>query len=813
MTVTSKATQNPPTASPADRSPTSLLERSWLWGAVLVASALRLIHWHSMRAHSWFDFLGLDSKYYEDWAGAILAGGIQRSDPYFMGPLYPHLLALVHYFFGPGLWMVRFLQIGLSVATVVVAHGLGRRFGGRNLAMACSAMVALYGPLIYYSTSILYPTLTVFLAASLLLLLHDAARRSSLSHAFAAGFVMGVYALGRGNILLFAPAAFLWLACAWGREFSPALANLRRGLPGALVLTAGTLLAISPATIHNARTDDPTLLTTNGGLNLYIGNGPMARGGHETPVLFVTEGVGEHAVTRQIVADLHKDVECRTEAEKVTGRRLSFTEVNDFYLKETLRTIGGDPARWMSLMVMKAYHFWATYEIPQIEHFGYFRHFSRAIGGPAFTFLVLGPLAVLGMVLSWRRRRRWMLPYLFVGFYSASVIVFFVLARYRLPIVPALVLFAGVALVELAALTRARAWAKGAGAVAGAVAIGLFMSANVYGVDESKGIAQILYRHGIVSDGEGDHEAAVEHYRSALELKPEYDKCHLNLGVDLVRLGQLEEGLEHIRRAEEINPDYYRPPFNRGVILSELGRHEEAAEALRQAVAVEPRYLLGHSALGAELLWLGDVEGARREFLAVREYNDRWQAPHNDSARAQMGRYMLFIEDLGRLREAGAGGCFESDEDYRLAELTRLKGNVAAAIDLYRRLFERGDACPEASRGLGLLLLEAGEAVGAEDAFLRAAEAEPRLPGGFLYLGRTQAMLGKGEEAHASLQRASRADPSNPEPYLTQGLVREFLLEDPEGAAPLFDLYLEKGGDPDVLDARREARAPPPSTE
>ncbi|MBZ0268224.1 glycosyltransferase family 39 protein, partial [bacterium] len=182
-------------------------ERAFVLGAVLVALVLRLLHWQSMAPYPWFDFLGLDAKYYDEWAQRLLAEGWLGKDPYFMGPLYPHLLAAIYAVAGHSLDAVRGVQMVLSAGTVAMMHVFVRPYGGPRLAGVASGMAAVYGPFVYYSTSILYPTLTVFLAVLLLHALLRAAERESTGWTIAAGATMGVFALGRGNILLFAPGA------------------------------------------------------------------------------------------------------------------------------------------------------------------------------------------------------------------------------------------------------------------------------------------------------------------------------------------------------------------------------------------------------------------------------------------------------------------------------------------------------------------------------------------------------------------------------------------------------------------------------
>jgi len=781
-------------------------DRAFLAITLIVALALRLLHWHSVAHYPWFDFLGLDAKYYDDWAQHLLEHGLQGKDPYFMGPLYPHVLALIYAIFGRDLTPVRALQIALSVATVALVYVLATRVATRAVARVAAAFAAVYGPFVYYSVSILYPTLLIFLSAALMLGLWESARRRSVGLAFGAGALLGLYALGNAGILLFAPVALAWLLVAWGRPERPRWAHAKSGWRAGAALTAGAILLVLPATIHNVRAGDPTLLTTNGGLNFYIGNGPMASGGHETPVLFWETPDG---TTEEIVADLHQDVECRTEAEYALGRTLSYTEVSSFWMDQTLRVIRADPSAFAARLVMKAVHFWSTYEIPQIEHFGYFRQFSLPLRGPALTFLVIGPLSVVGMALGLRSPGRWLLLYSFVAVYSTSIILFFVLARYRLPILPALLVFAAFAVVEIVTAARQRRFAFVAACTGGALLCGWLMQANFYRVDEKKGIAQILYRHGIVEDSRGNFGAAIAHYRDALALKPEYDRCHLNLAGDLARLGRHAEAMRHFLEAERLNPRYYRAPFNRGVLLEELGRLDEARDAYERAVELEPAYLWGQVALAEVEIIAGERLAARDRLIAVMEYEGRWQSEQNPVAKARADRMLAYLVERERLGERGR--CFDGSAALRSAELARLRGRREVAIERLRAYFGAGGACAEAYHAFGQVLWESQQFDGAEDAFQRALAADPGFPGALLGLARLAALRGDGALAAEYLRRELHAEGSANDPavYLELGLVHERLLGNAEEAERAYSEYLAHGGDRATLAARRATpRAP-----
>ena len=88
-------------------------------------------------------------------------------------------------------------------------------------------------------------------------------------------------------------------------------------------------------------------------------------------------------------------------------------------------------------------------------------------------FGVLVPLAVLGVFATWKDRSRVGVYYAMAAAYVLSVVVFYVSARYRLPLVPFLMLFASAGLASLASFVRTASGAKIAAAVVviGAVAI------------------------------------------------------------------------------------------------------------------------------------------------------------------------------------------------------------------------------------------------------------------------------------------------------------------------------------------------------
>src|SRR4029453_10540496 len=62
------------------------------------------------------------------------------------------------------------------------------------------------------------------------------------------------------------------------------------------------------------------------------------------------------------------------------------------------------------------------------------------------------------------------------------------------------------------------------------------------------------YNLGIVLSEQREADQAIDHYRRAVDLRPDYAEAHYNLGRLLVEKGQLDNAIAHYEKAVAINP-------------------------------------------------------------------------------------------------------------------------------------------------------------------------------------------------------------------------------------------------------------------
>jgi tetratricopeptide (TPR) repeat protein len=148
------------------------------------------------------------------------------------------------------------------------------------------------------------------------------------------------------------------------------------------------------------------------------------------------------------------------------------------------------------------------------------------------------------------------------------------------------------------------------------------------------------YNFGIVLSEQGKSDAAIDHYRRAVELRPDYAEAHYNLGRLLVEKGHLEDAIAHYEKAAAINPRDAEAQNNLGVTLFGIGRADEAIAHYQKAIQMQPDYAEASCNLANALIAKGDLDGAiARYTVCLAAVPDQEEARYNlASALLRRGR-------------------------------------------------------------------------------------------------------------------------------------------------------------------------------
>jgi tetratricopeptide (TPR) repeat protein len=546
---------------------------SFLWPAIGIfglALALRALHLWQIRGAIFFGLKMGDARSFDAWARQIAAGDWLGDAVFYQAPLYPYFLGAVYALLGDDPFVVRACQAILGAASCVLLALAARRLFSKSAGVAAGLILALYAPAIFAEGLIQKSALGLFLLCALLWLLSQVMDRPRGHLWLWLGLATGLLALTRENALSFAPVILVWLFL---QRRDPG----RRRLAFAFLFCLGIGIALFPVAARNRIVGGGFHLTTyNFGINFYIGNHRNATG------LYVPLRPG-----RGNVDDEREDA---TEiAELAFGRTLTAAEVSRYWTRQARDDIASAPGSWLQLMARKFALTWNAAEIDDTE--GQQSHAEWSVplrwSGRLIHFGVLAPVAFFGAWVTWRDRRRLWLLYLLVGGYAATVAMFYVFARYRLPLVPFLALFASAGLTWAPRFWRTQSTPRIAAALAAMLVAAVACNWPMSGLENQTWLR--FYNWGTALQSEGRQEEALPYLHRSVELNPDNPYARNNLAVALESQGRLTEAIRHLRHAVRVDGRFADGHKNLGSALAEIGRREESLRHLREAARLAPR--------------------------------------------------------------------------------------------------------------------------------------------------------------------------------------------------------------------------------
>lgn len=216
---------------------------------------------------------GDDPYFYLKIAKSIFAGtGFRETNLLaYRPPLYPYFIAGVFSVFGHNLQAVRIIQVLFASITCCVIFLIGRRFLTTRSGFIAAGICAVYPHLIHYAVQFWSEQLFMFFIILALLSFLFAERGSSVWLRMVTGILLGLCALTRESGVLVLFGFLIWLVLVHK--------NVARSLKRWWLLALFALITISPWTIRNYFVFKKLVpITTNGGINFYMGNNPRATG-------------------------------------------------------------------------------------------------------------------------------------------------------------------------------------------------------------------------------------------------------------------------------------------------------------------------------------------------------------------------------------------------------------------------------------------------------------------------------------------------------------------------------------------------------
>lgn len=538
--------------------------------------------------HSNSAFFGvplLDQKYYDLFARTIAAGGDWSSFGGFRPMLYPLFLGGLYKLGGAdGMALAFLVQHALGALTVLfIAFAAAGLSANRRAGIAAGVLYALAGPPLFFEGELLIEAIFPFLVAAVLHAHVKAARSErSVLPWLVGGALVAVACQARPNLLFFWCVYPVLGLVRFARDRRPAawlpLAGLAAAFAGQVLF--GALNMKQAGGFH--------LVTGAGGINFYLGNNLRADGMIPRQAWSVTYH-GDYRDPIEVFAEEdYRRAMRRQDREPSADPQ----EISRFWTQQALGEIRADPARWLGLMLRKAWLLVWNYEAPNNTSYLFVRdHESRLLRLLPVTWSVLLALAVAGTVRLWRREPRDALAVLlvFLASYAATIALFFVNGRFRIPLWPAMAVLAGCGAEELLALLRSRDWRRAARRAVPAALAGVASSINWPGTAVPDYARDFMFRSKALHD-RGQNEAALQDIGRSLALDPSDMNAAFHLGNVLFALGRVAEARDVYAKVAPSIPDEPRVWNNLGAACDLLGDFPAAHSNYLRSVTVEPRF-------------------------------------------------------------------------------------------------------------------------------------------------------------------------------------------------------------------------------
>jgi tetratricopeptide (TPR) repeat protein len=554
----------------------------------LIAFAIRLFYIFTSKDNPFFTIPIVDMQYYWDLAGQICSRGIwgiSQHDIAWKPILYPIFLSLLRIISHDNILVAKAFQSFIGALNCSLLYFLGCRFFPSRTAAIAGFLMAFYGTFIIYDAMFVPVTLSTFFVLTFFIAVTYTSVKQ-VPYVWAIPGALVAFATNTHQIVIAIVPVFPIILHYFYRR-TTAVPKSRRiteltfrfswFLAGLLVVTfsIGSLKYFQKAGIAPP--------TNNAGINFFIGNNLTADGVSTPPMgikwlRLINRPVLEGTVRKEDVGH------------------------STYFIKRTIADIRQDPLRFLWLYGKKVLFCFSGIEIR--NNVDKYRLAAASwITRPllwetcffAFPFGILFPLALVGIV-SVIKQYQWKLVhfYLFLLIIPLGIGLFFVCARYRMLIVPILILFAAVALNKIANRLRQKR------------------------LQFKPAFPLVIFCIGfIISNGTNGYLINVNERQIYLDF--------FNLGRNqFAHYQQLDVAEENLKRAITINPQFVDSYYYLAGVHREKHHNDSAKTVLEQVLSQDP------------------------EFQEARELLAEIEIAHSDYKKAELELLKVYCDDAGR---------------------------------------------------------------------------------------------------------------------------------------------------------------------
>ena len=285
------------------------------------------------------------------------------------------------------------------------------------------------------------------------------------------------------------------------------------------------------------------------------------------------------------------------------------------------------------------------------------------------------------------------------------------------------------------------------------------------------------YLHGLCLEELGESPEAIQAFRRAVKLDPEYVPAVLKLAGLLLASGNTDDSGKLLKRTADAHPERADAQFSWGRWLQRTGRAADATFPLLEALRINGGFAEGHYLLASAYRETGEVEQAREHATLFEQYR-KSKLVVSDPERVALNAlnttdrpYLLMADELvkaGRYDEAiphfvnaAEINALRITTHTNLVMLYGRKGDTSSARKHYEAAMAINAEDPQLHFQYGNLMLARQAYADAAQHFERALAADPVFADAAAQLGAAYEAIGNTPAAAEAYRTALTSDPGH----------------------------------------------------
>ncbi len=386
--------------------------KTWIVTAATLALILRIVF--VLATPNIGSPASMDAGTYHSIAVNLLEGKGYSEDgqnpSIFVAPLYPLFIFVIYKFLGIHPMLIELIQCFLGIGIGLFTFLIARKYFSEKVSLLAFIVVLFFPDLFVISTYMYTETLFVFLFLALVYSALMVAEKPTLGRIALGGLITGLATLTRGVTMLFPAIFFLVLLFRF---------HLLKAVKITVLYSLFFVLPIIPWTIRN-------YVTFHAVVPIAVGSGDVLWTGNYLPF----DGKYNYDKTMALMDSM------------TAG--MNQVERDAKLVAEAKKNIAAEPVKSVWLMVRKFFRFWTwVYESAPSGQ-------KRVTNGLIklvleVTYYPLLILFLLGLYITRKRWKEFVLIDLLLLYYASLHAVMLVVPRYRIPVIPLMVIFAATA--------------------------------------------------------------------------------------------------------------------------------------------------------------------------------------------------------------------------------------------------------------------------------------------------------------------------------------------------------------------------------